>query len=72
MCCVDYHRTTVRLGNVFEDEYDSFADYFHQLQLKRQEIMSAAIKPQICQTCRRWQDTEYPDIYEKYLKDNLT
>lgn len=72
MCCVDYHRITVPLGNVFTDEYDNFSDYFNRLQLKRQEIMSAAIKPQICQSCRRWSDTEYPEIYEKYLKKNLT
>jgi MoaA/NifB/PqqE/SkfB family radical SAM enzyme len=63
MCCVDYNRISVPLGNVFSDS-------FEEIRQRRAEILRAARKPAICQGCRRWQDFEYDEVFRKYIKGN--
>lgn len=64
MCCVDYHRITTPLGNVFEDT-------FEDIQRRRMEILRGSVKPRICHGCRRWADPEYADIFAQDIAPNL-
>lgn len=60
MCCVDYNRISVPLGNVFKES-------FEEIQKRRAEVFRSAKKPKICQNCRRWLDTEYEKVYREYV-----
>lgn len=64
MCCVDFHRATVELGNVF---HESFAE----IQRRRAGVFRGADKPPICRGCRRWEDEEYVQVYREFIAQNL-
>ena len=61
LCCNDYNRETVCLGNVFEDNYN-----FRELFEKKLLILRKKELPQICINCRRWSDNELSSILQKY------
>lgn len=52
MCCVDFHRMTQPLGNVF-------VDGLHEVQRRRAQVFHRP--PELCTTCRRWPDNEYAE-----------
>lgn len=59
LCCNDYSRESVRLGNVFEENYD-----FCELFRKKLLFLSKKEMPQICLSCRRWSDNELEAILQ--------
>lgn len=59
LCCNDYNRLSVNMGNVFYDEID----YSNEI---REKILTSDNRPDICKKCRRWKDIEYDDIRTKY------
>ena len=62
ICCNDFNRLSVKLGNVFTDKNIS-NEY-------RKQILEKKIIPGICKVCRRWKDTELEEILEKYGDKN--
>ncbi len=64
LCCNDYNRETVELGNVFDDEFN-----YEKLFCIKKQIIERKYIPQICKCCRRWEDNEILDIVEKYRLD---
>ena len=59
LCCNDLNRETVRLGNVFNEQFS-----YINLMKKKIEILLNDDKPSICRNCRRWKDTEILSIIE--------
>ncbi len=59
LCCNDYNRETINLGNVFAKGF-SYDVYLR----KKIEILTNNNKPFICKKCRRWPDTEVLSIIE--------
>lgn len=64
LCCNDYNRETVILGNAFSDGF-SIQDI---IELEK-SIVRKEYVPEICLYCKRWQDTEIFDILNAYNKD---
>lgn len=60
MCCIDYHRRTTPLGNVFTDPLQAVMD-------KRKALVDHGPTPALCMSCRKWPDTQYRDIYRDHL-----
>lgn len=58
MCCNDFNRISVNMGNIFIK--DDFSGTIRDKILKKEFI------PPICQKCRRWKDKELEEIFEKY------
>ena len=58
MCCNDFNRISVNMGNVFESENISY--------VMREKILKKQFVPTICKKCRRWKDKELEEIFEKY------
>lgn len=65
MCCVDYHRITMPLGNIFTDG-------FAEVQRRREAVYKATSGPAICRNCHKWADQEYEMLYETFINPNLT
>ena len=65
LCCNDYCRESVDLGNVFDTSFD-FDAYFKKIG----DIADKKAVPEICRSCRRWRDMEYKEI-EKIYKIQL-
>lgn len=59
LCCNDYNRETVILGNVFDEKYS-----YDDIKKKKVDIVKRLIRPGICEKCRRWPDTEVLTILE--------
>lgn len=59
LCCNDYNRETVKLGNAFSDSF-SYSELF---KLKK-KILQKKIIPDICKNCRRWEDNEIFSILD--------
>lgn len=57
LCCTDYNRETINLGNVFSSSFD-----YDKLFKRKLNILSKKEIPEICKNCRRWEDTEIFDI----------
>lgn len=57
LCCNDFNRETIRLGNVFEQQFS-----YDALMKKKIELLLHDNKPLICRNCRRWKDTEVLSI----------
>lgn len=58
ICCNDFNRISVKLGNVFDDSNLS--------NNIRESIMNKSIVPDICKECRRWKDNELEEIIKNY------
>lgn len=58
LCCNDYNRISVKLGNVFENIN---LDLIGPKKL----ILSKKHIPEICHKCRRWKDVEYDQIVKE-------
>lgn len=58
MCCNDFNRISVKMGNVFEKDNVS--------NVIRNKILKKHFVPLICRKCRRWKDNELEEIFEKY------
>ena len=63
LCCNDFNRLSVKLGNVFTSDINS-----NQL---RRSILERKIIPDICKNCRRWKDNELEEIIELYGGRNV-
>lgn len=63
LCCNDYNRISVDLGNAFSDEW-SLEKYNDQ---KQKIILNREVCPEICKRCRRWKDQEYFEIVDKFI-----
>lgn len=63
LCCVDYFRQTVSLGNVFS-EYNVVS-----VLQKKSNILKKIFVPLICKNCRRWEDSDLERIFENYTID---
>ena len=59
LCCNDYNRISVNLGNVFEEDCSNV----NKIKMK---ILKRELNPDICSKCRRWKDVEYEQIVKKY------
>ena len=57
LCCNDYNRESVDLGNVFNGKF-SLDNYF---KLKK-TILNKTYLPNICKECKRWKDIEIENI----------
>ncbi len=57
LCCCDYNRETVPLGNAFDPMF-SYEDLF----CTKKTLLAEANMPQICRECRRWSDKELQSI----------
>ena len=62
MCCNDFNRISVNMGNIFEKEDTS--------NIIRNKILQKQLIPPICKKCRRWKDNELEEIFEKYGDKN--
>ena len=62
MCCNDFNRISVNMGNIFESENLS--------ETIREKILNKQFIPEICKKCRRWKDNELEEIFEKYGDKN--
>lgn len=61
LCCNDYNRETLVLGNVFSE------DFSIQSVIDREKaILKKEIVPEICLKCKRWKDTEIFEILDTY------
>jgi len=60
MCCVDFHRQTVPLGNIFRDGFDS------ALNRQRQLAKDGPVPP-LCLSCRKWPDRQYDELFFTYI-----
>ena len=67
LCCNDYNRETVNLGNVFSDSFN----YSELFELKK-KILRKETVPDICKNCRRWEDNEIFSILEDEGIDSLS
>ena len=63
LCCNDFNRLSVKLGNVFTDDIIS--------NKVRQSILERKVIPDICKNCRRWKDNELEEIIEMYGGRNV-
>lgn len=63
LCCVDYNRITVPLGNSFLKHDDE------KVHLRKMEILeNYEMRPYLCKLCKRWRDT----TDEKYISSFRT
>lgn len=58
LCCNDYNRKSVNLGNAFSKNFD--------VEKEKIDILFNGKIPQICKNCKRWKDTEYANIIKEY------
>lgn len=65
LCCNDYNKNSVNLGNAFENNFD-YGNYF---KIAREILIKEKV-PEICKNCKRWKDEELNMISKKY-KINL-
>jgi len=66
LCCVDYNRKTVNLGNVLTDDINVlYNNKIKFLSLRQNE------RPSICKNCKRWKDTEIDLIKQNYNMGDL-
>ena len=72
LCCNDYNRETVKLGNAFSDSFN-----YSELFKLKEKILKKESVPDICKNCRRWEDNEIFSILEDegiaklFFKKNL-
>lgn len=64
LCCNDYNRNSVDLGNAFEKDFD-FQEYFNTIKA----ILMKKNIPKICKDCKRWKDEELNIISKKFKID---
>ena len=57
ICCNDYNRETVDLGNVFDEDFD-----FDLMKKKKDIYIKKKVIPEICIECKRWSDNEITSI----------
>lgn len=57
LCCVDYHRRSVDLGNLFDEGIAA--------GLARRAAFLAAPAPPVCLACRKWPDRQYDALYDE-------
>lgn len=62
MCCNDFNRISVDMGNIFQNRNTSKAT--------RNKILKKKFVPSICKKCRRWKDVELEEIFKKYGENN--
>lgn len=67
LCCNDYNRETVKLGNVFSNSFN----YSKLFELK-EKILQKEFIPDICKNCRRWEDNEIFSILDDEDIDKIT
>ena len=58
LCCNDYNRRTVNLGNAFCNNID--------VETIKKDILFNNKIPELCKKCRRWKDVEYENILKEY------
>jgi adenine C2-methylase RlmN of 23S rRNA A2503 and tRNA A37 len=65
MCCVDFHRRIVPLGNIFTDGIEATMN-------ARQFLVENGKTPEICSSCRKWPDTQYQELFANEIDRNLS
>jgi pyruvate-formate lyase-activating enzyme len=59
LCCVDLHRRTIPLGNLFADGILSV--------MERRTSNCRSDRPEICRFCRKWRDRQYDEAYDNFI-----
>jgi len=67
LCCNDYNRETVKLGNAF-----SYSFNYSELFKLKEKILQKESVPNICKNCRRWEDNEIFSILDDEDIDKIT
>jgi len=61
LCCNDYQRESVALGNAFESNFD-----YQKVFVQEERILKKIVLPNICKKCRRWSDEQIFEIGNRY------